>query len=140
MTITLIMENGKSIKGNLVMARGKKLSQLYWTNALVARDSVNTIDMEKSLWHRRLSHNSEKGFNVFSKRDVLYGLENAGLEKCYHCMAGKQTRTSFNRHPPSRKSKLKVKRNTRKVSLIWVYKNKSIFKTNSIKQYHEQEK
>ena len=33
-------------------------------------------------------------------------LRNAELEKCSHCMAGKQTRVSFKKHPPSRKSKL----------------------------------
>ena len=62
--------------------------------------------MESSLWNLRLSHISEKGLNVLAKKDVLLGLKNAYLEKCSHCMAGKQTRVSFKRHPPSRKSKL----------------------------------
>ena len=48
-------------KGNLVVARGEKLSKFYWTKSLVARDNVNAIDMEASLWHHRLSHISEKG-------------------------------------------------------------------------------
>ena len=34
------------------------------------------------------------------------GLKNADLEKCSHFMVGKQTRVSFKKHPPSRKSKL----------------------------------
>jgi len=34
------------------------------------------------------------------------GLRNAELEKCSHCMTGKQTRVSFKKHPPSRKSEL----------------------------------
>ena len=34
------------------------------------------------------------------------GLRNAELEKCSHCMIGKQTRVSFKKHPPSRKSEL----------------------------------
>ncbi|RDX75395.1 hypothetical protein CR513_44726, partial [Mucuna pruriens] len=51
----------KLTKGNLVVARGEKISKLYWTKALVAKDSVNAMDMEASLWHRRLSHISEKG-------------------------------------------------------------------------------
>ncbi|RDY06497.1 hypothetical protein CR513_09507, partial [Mucuna pruriens] len=50
----------KLTKGNLVVARGEKISKLYWTKALVAKDSVNAMDMEASLWHRRLSHISEK--------------------------------------------------------------------------------
>ncbi|RDX95839.1 hypothetical protein CR513_21583, partial [Mucuna pruriens] len=37
---------------------------------------------------------------------MLPGLKNAKLEKCFHCMAGKQTRVYFKKHPPSRKSKL----------------------------------
>ncbi|CAJ2627704.1 unnamed protein product [Trifolium pratense] len=76
----------KLSKGNLVVARGEKTSKLYWTKALVARDSVNVIDMKASLWHRRLSHISEKGLNVLAKKDVLPGLKNADLEKCSHCM------------------------------------------------------
>jgi len=31
-------------------------------------------------------------------------LKNAELEKCSHCMAGKQTRVSFKKHSPSKKS------------------------------------
>ncbi|RDX74433.1 hypothetical protein CR513_45824, partial [Mucuna pruriens] len=51
----------KLIQGNLVVVREEKISKLYWTKALVSKDSVNTMDMEASLWHRRLSHISEKG-------------------------------------------------------------------------------
>ncbi|RDX90435.1 hypothetical protein CR513_27697, partial [Mucuna pruriens] len=39
----------KLTKGNLVVARGEKFSKLYWTKALVAKDSVNAMDMEASL-------------------------------------------------------------------------------------------
>ncbi|RDX90352.1 hypothetical protein CR513_27790, partial [Mucuna pruriens] len=96
----------KLTKGNLVVARGEKISKLYWTKALVAKDSVNAMDMEASLWHRRLSHISEKGLNCLANKDMLPGLKNAELKKCSHCMAGKQTRVSFKKHPPSRNSKL----------------------------------
>jgi len=41
----------KLTKGNLVMAKGEKNSKLYWIKALVARDSVNAMDIEASLWH-----------------------------------------------------------------------------------------
>ena len=71
------------------MAREKKLSKLYWIKALVARESVNAIDIEVSLWHRRLSHISEKGMNVLAKKDVLPILKNDDLEKCSHCTDGK---------------------------------------------------
>ena len=37
---------------------------------------------------------------------MLSGLKNVNLERCSHCMVGKQTRVLFKKHPPSRKSKL----------------------------------
>ncbi|RDX97971.1 hypothetical protein CR513_19188, partial [Mucuna pruriens] len=71
----------KLTKGNLVVARGEKISKLYWTKALVAKDSVNAMDMETFLWHRRLTHISEKRLNCLAKKDMLPGLKNAELEK-----------------------------------------------------------
>ncbi|RDY07894.1 hypothetical protein CR513_07940, partial [Mucuna pruriens] len=96
----------KLTKGNLVVARGEKISKLYWTKALVAKDSVNAMDMEASLWHQRLSHISEKWLNCLAKKDMLPGLKNVELEKCSYCMTGKYIRVSFKKHPPSRKSEL----------------------------------
>ena len=64
------------------MAKGEKISKLYWAKALVARDSVNVMDIKASLWHQRLSHISEKGMNCLAKKDILLGLKNANLEKC----------------------------------------------------------
>ena len=48
------------------------------------------MDIEASLWHRRLSHISEKGLNCLAKKDMLPGLKNIDLEKCSHCMIGKK--------------------------------------------------
>lgn len=67
---------------------------------------MNAIDMEASLWHQRLSHISENGLTTLAKKDALPRLKNVNLEKCYHYMTGKQTKVSFKRHPPLRKSKL----------------------------------
>ncbi|RDX97966.1 hypothetical protein CR513_19192, partial [Mucuna pruriens] len=69
-------------------------------------DVTKVIGVEASLWHRRLSHISEKWLTCLAKKDMLPRLKNAELEKCSHCMAGKQTRVSFKKHPPSRKSEL----------------------------------
>ncbi|RDY10892.1 hypothetical protein CR513_04511, partial [Mucuna pruriens] len=90
----------KLTKGNLVVAREEKISK---DKNFV---SVNVMDMEAPLWHRRLSHISEKGLNCLAKKDMLPGSKNAKLEKRYNCMAGKHTRVSFKKHPPSRKSEL----------------------------------
>ncbi|RDX68741.1 hypothetical protein CR513_52239, partial [Mucuna pruriens] len=76
--------------GNLVVARGEKISKLCWTKALVGKDN-----------HQRLSHISEKWLNCLAKRDMLPGLKNAELEKCSHCMGGKQTKVSFKKYPAS---------------------------------------
>jgi len=62
--------------------------------------------MEAFLWHRKLSHISEKGLNCLAKKDMLPRLKNVDLEKCSHCMVGKQTRVSFKKHHPFRKFKL----------------------------------
>ena len=88
------------------MVKGEKISKLYWKKTLVAKDSVEATDMDASLWHQRLSHISEKGLNCLPKMDVLPGVKSAELEKCSHCMAGKHTRVSFKKHPPSKKSEL----------------------------------
>ncbi|RDY10902.1 hypothetical protein CR513_04501, partial [Mucuna pruriens] len=92
--------------GNLVVNRGEKISKLYWTKVLVAKDSMNAMDIEAPLRHLRHSHINEKWLNCLAKKDILPRLKNAKLEKCSHCMAGKQTRVSFKKHPPSRKSEL----------------------------------
>lgn len=49
-------------------------------------------------------HIIEKWLNVLSKKDMLPRLKNANFEKFSNYMAGKQTRVSFKKHPPSRKS------------------------------------
>ncbi|RDX93750.1 hypothetical protein CR513_23944, partial [Mucuna pruriens] len=69
------------------------------------------------LWLRGVKHALDVRFNLIS----VHMLDDGGydnhfghgkwkltkeLEKCSHCMAGKQTRVSFKKHPPSRKSEL----------------------------------
>ena len=92
----------KLTKGNLVMARGNKTSRLYVMQSTILKDRVNIVENKEAsdLWHRRLGHISEKGLNCLVKKDVLSGLKNVELEKCSHCMAGKQRRLSFKKHPP----------------------------------------
>ncbi|KAG8370165.1 hypothetical protein BUALT_Bualt14G0088900 [Buddleja alternifolia] len=94
----------KLCKGVMVLARGKQHSNLYLTRAKVIRDSVNAVesndriiesDDKTELWHRRLSHISEKGLDCLAKKNVLHGVKRAKLEKCAHCFAGKQRRVSF---------------------------------------------
>lgn len=98
----------KLTKGSLVVARGKKSSNLYLMQALTSRETVNVTlnDNSTELWHKRLSHMSEKGLSCLAKKNQLSGLKNATLKNCAHCLAGKQKRVSFRSHPPHRKSEL----------------------------------
>ncbi|RDX62258.1 hypothetical protein CR513_59429, partial [Mucuna pruriens] len=75
--------------GKLVVVRGEKISKLYWTKALVAKDSVNAMNIMTSLWHKRLSHISEKRLNCLAKNDMLLRLKNVELEMSSHCIVGK---------------------------------------------------
>ncbi|KAG8479560.1 hypothetical protein CXB51_029173 [Gossypium anomalum] len=98
----------KLTKGSLVVARGKKSSNLYLMQALTSREMMNVTvnDNSTELWHKRLSHMSEKGLNCLAKKNQLSGLKNATLKNCAHCLAGKQRRVSFRSLPPHRKSEL----------------------------------
>ena len=96
----------KLTKGSLVVARGMKFYGLYWLKASILFNVVNVIDCDNSsyLWHKRLSHISEKGMNCLAEKNLLPGLKGAKLENCAHCLAGKQHRVSFKSRSPSRKS------------------------------------
>ncbi|RDX96685.1 hypothetical protein CR513_20628, partial [Mucuna pruriens] len=92
----------------------------------VIGDICLQTNMGIQLWHRGAKHASDVRFNLIFvhvlddgdydnhfgcgkwklTKDMLLGLKNAELKKCSHCMAGKQTRISFKKHPPSRKLEL----------------------------------
>ncbi|KAG8493315.1 hypothetical protein CXB51_010698 [Gossypium anomalum] len=65
----------KLTKGSLVVARGKKSSNLYLIQALNSRETVNVTvnDSSTELWHKRLSHMSENGLNCLAKKNQLSG-------------------------------------------------------------------
>ena len=90
------------------MARGNKRRGLYWTTASACVDMVNAVESDNSstLWHKRLSHISEKGLTILAKKKLLSNFQSAKLEKCEHCLAGKQNRVSFKSYPHSRKAEL----------------------------------
>ena len=69
---------------------------------------VNAVERDSSstLWHKRLSHIREKELHVLAKKKLLSNFQSAKIEKCEHCLAGKQNRVSFKSYPPSRKTEL----------------------------------
>ncbi|CAA0823295.1 Serine/threonine-protein phosphatase 7 [Striga hermonthica] len=99
-------EKWKLTKGSLIVARGQKYSSLYVMNVKIMDHMINAMDDERTveLWHNRLSHMSEKGLTVLAKKNLLPGVKTGFLNKCAHCLAGKQTRVAFKRVPHSRKT------------------------------------
>ncbi|CAH9100553.1 unnamed protein product [Cuscuta europaea] len=98
----------KLTRGSLIVARGKRCSNLYMTHPKIFKDRVNVVvnTYMTDLWHKRLGHISEKGMSLLLKRNVLPGVHDIHLKKCSHCLAGKQNRVSFNSNPPSRKENI----------------------------------
>ena len=60
-----------------MVAKGKKDSTLYFMHANLSKDMVNAMkkDSTVELWHKRLSHMSEKGMTILAKKNVLSGVE-----------------------------------------------------------------
>ena len=94
----------KLSKGLMVVAKGKKHSSLYIMHATLMND-VDTLKSEDTteVWHRRLAHMSEKGMALLKRKNVLSGMQEAHLEKCAHCLAGKQKRVHFKSRLPTRR-------------------------------------
>ncbi|KAJ4721959.1 Retrovirus-related Pol polyprotein from transposon TNT 1-94 [Melia azedarach] len=98
-------DNWKLTKGVMVIASGKKYSNLYLTRVEIIEDVVHAAESgdETELWHKRLCHMSEKGLTELAKKSVLPGVKKVHLKKCTHCLAGKQNRVSFKSHTPTRR-------------------------------------
>ena len=58
-------DNGiwKLTKGSMVIAKGQKISSLYYMDAKIMNSNINTVDdaANVELSHKRLSYMSEKG-------------------------------------------------------------------------------
>ena len=81
----------KRIKGSLILARGIKHSNLYVTEGSILGDCINLVESEvlSELWHKRLSHMSERGITYLAKKNFLAGMKQAKVKRCVHCLAGK---------------------------------------------------
>ena len=66
---------------------------------------INTGNDEANveLWHKRLSHISEKGLKILTKKNHLLDLKSTPLKQCPHCLVGKHTRVTFKSSQYSRK-------------------------------------
>ena len=93
----------KLIKGSMIVAKGKKISHLYYIHAKLSSVSVNALENEDQgvLWHKRLRHVSEKGMTLLFKKNILSKMKSVYLKNCADCLAGKQHKISFKSQPPS---------------------------------------
>ena len=107
MLVPMVMENRSSLEVPWLWLVVTNVV-VYWTTTSTSVDMVNAIESDSSstLWHKRLSHISEKGFNVLAKKKLLSNFQSSKLEQCEHCLAGKQNRASFKFFPSSRKIEL----------------------------------
>ena len=76
----------KVTKGARVLARGKKTGTLYMTSS--PRDTIAVTDAstDTSLWHRRLSHMSEKGMKMLLSKGKLPELKFIDFDMCESCI------------------------------------------------------
>lgn len=85
------------------MARGKNYLTLHMMYAKLSNDTMNVVKKDNAieLWHRRLSHMSEKGMTCLAKKKVLSGMDQVHLENCVDYLKGKQNRVVFKSFPSS---------------------------------------
>ncbi|KAM0059034.1 putative RNA-directed DNA polymerase [Helianthus debilis subsp. tardiflorus] len=86
----------KVIKGNLVIAKGKKQGTLYM--AEIHAEGVHAMTTSPSpstLWHNRLEHMSKKGLKMLAKKGKFPDLKKVETEFCESCVFGKQKRITF---------------------------------------------
>ena len=96
----------KLCKGSLILARGKKISTLYMTDARLVKGDAVVVENENSteLWHKRLGHMNEKGLQILAKEQLLPNNKGMALMPCTYCLIEKQRRVSFEKSSSSRKS------------------------------------
>ncbi|KAJ0589930.1 putative RNA-directed DNA polymerase [Helianthus annuus] len=86
----------KVIKGNLVIAKGKKQGTLYMAEIHAEGVHATTTSSSPStLWHNQLGHMSEKGLKMLAQKRKFPDLRKVETEFCESCVLGKQKRVTF---------------------------------------------
>ena len=67
------------------------------TQGSILGDSINLVESEtlSELWHKRLSHMSERGITCLAKKNLLDGMKQTKVKRCVHCVAEKEKRVFF---------------------------------------------
>ena len=61
------------------------------TQGSILGDSIKLVESEalSELWHKRLSHMSERGITYLAKKNFLAGIKLAKVKRRVHCLARK---------------------------------------------------
>ena len=92
------------------MARGTLYSPLYKTQVKVCKGQLNLVDDDTSpdLWHKRLTHMSEKGLQLLAKQSLIPMVKDKSSNCCDYCLFGKQHRVSFQKNFTRKLEKLEL--------------------------------
>ncbi|XP_059431524.1 uncharacterized mitochondrial protein AtMg00300-like [Corylus avellana] len=88
-------------KDSLVIMKGNKTDGLYYLqgSTLTSLAAVSSLDDPDSdttrFWHMRLTHMSEKGMTILSKRSLLCDQKTGSHDFCEHYVFRKQCRVKF---------------------------------------------
>ena len=99
MATILEMVNGDSLEDHWCL-----LEERFVTQVKVCKDVISATreDSSPNLWHRCLSHMSEKRLQILAKKSLFPFAKGMLLKHCDYCLFGKQHRVSF-RIPSIRK-------------------------------------
>ena len=106
------MINGikECMKSTYQVERGRLCFSLYKTQVKVCRGQLNAVDDDTShdLWHKRLSHMSEKGLQLLAKQSLIPMAKEKSSNPCDYCLCGKQHRVSFKKNSTQKLEKLEL--------------------------------
>jgi hypothetical protein len=95
----------KVTKGSLVISKVEKVGTLYLCiGNIESYISLDSTRVDKTLWHHRTGHMSEKGMQILHKIKKFLDVKQIDLDFCEHCVYGKKKRVKFLKVEKEKKS------------------------------------
>ena len=87
----------KVIKGSMMVLKAEHTTNLYNViiSVVIGDASVATEKDITRLWHMRLGHMSERGFQALHSKKALPGIKHCKLNLCKFCIMRRQSRVTF---------------------------------------------
>jgi hypothetical protein len=96
----------KVTKGSLVIEEGDKVGTLYLcTGNTDSSISLASTGVDKTLWHHRLGHMSEKGIQILQKINLFPNLKQIDLDFCEHLFMENIRESDFSKFEKKRRVK-----------------------------------